>query len=151
MKRISDLTLQEFLQEVRQAIRIEIKEEFDLYFSTIKEEAASSETGLLNTKQASKYLRCSTVTFWKIQKENNIEAVWVGKKKYFKKTTLDEYLGLNTNRLYTTGDLVSKFGINKSRLLGWQTDGKVKGVIVKDELRYPIIDVLKTMQSEAIN
>lgn len=59
---------------------------------TISSILSNQQEILLTTKEAAKYLRCSTVTFWKIRKSGAIKNVFVSKKMFFPKEYLDKYL-----------------------------------------------------------
>jgi hypothetical protein len=47
---------------------------------------------LYTTKESCKYLKCSSVTFWKIRREENIHPVYIRRKMFFRKSVLDAYL-----------------------------------------------------------
>ena len=58
----------------------------------VSEPNASGSGEFLTNKEAAKFLRCSTVTFWKIRKDGHVSPAYVGKKMLFRKSDLVGYL-----------------------------------------------------------
>lgn len=62
----------------------------DVVNSVLKPEL--NQDSLLSLEEASRYLRCSIVTFWKIRKEENLLPTIIHKRAYFRKSVIDKYL-----------------------------------------------------------
>lgn len=116
--------------------------------NSIKIPASETSDRLLTIKESSKYLRCSVVSFSKIRKEKNLDYTLVGKKRFFRKSVLDEYLGLNKTLLFTRQQLAEKLSINRFRLLQWEIEGKVTGILVGQEVKYRLSEIVATIKSE---
>jgi hypothetical protein len=103
---------------------------------------------LLTIKEASRYLKCSTVSLWKIRKEANLTPTYVGKKIFFQKHVLDQYLGINHTFLFTSRELKEKFNIERLTLLQWEIAGKVRCHIVGVSIKYPITEVYAALKAD---
>jgi hypothetical protein len=70
------------------------KEQFDQLINKVISISKAESDVLYTTREACKYLKCSSVTFWKIRKEQNasIHPVYVRGKMFFRKSILDQYL-----------------------------------------------------------
>ena len=103
---------------------------------------------LFSIDEAAKYLRCSKVTFWKIRSEANLQATLIGKRPYFHKNVLDDYLGLNNQTLALLGEVLSRFGIDRITLLKLEIDKKIKTYLHEGVFKYKISEVAAALNEE---
>jgi excisionase family DNA binding protein len=96
---------------------------------------------LYSIDEAAQYLRCSKVTFWKIRSEANLQATFIGKRPYFHKNVLDNYLGLNNQTLAILSDILAMFNVDRITLLKLEVENKIKTYLHDGVLKYKISEV----------
>lgn len=72
--------------------KIPVKEAQFEHLIYIAKEYLAEKENLLSLKQAAGYLNISLVSFWRIRKANNLPYCIVGKRHFFRKEILDNYI-----------------------------------------------------------
>lgn len=102
--------------------------------------------GLFTIQEASKYLRCSTVSFWKIRKEADLQPVYICKKPFFKKSDLDSYINRNDKSLKTAREIFELLGVPRFLLRRLEVEMIVKSYLIGDVVKYNLTEVYKALQ-----
>ena len=123
--------------------------EFNKLIDTIHSlKVVDAGPGLFTIKEASRYLKCSTVSFWKIRKEANIQPVYIGKKPLFQKSDLDQYINSQNKNLKTPKELYDLFGIPRIVLLQMELERKIKAYYTGQSIKYSISEINKAIQEK---
>ena len=103
---------------------------------------------LFSIDEAALYLRISKVTFWKIRSDANLQPTFIGKRPYFHKNVLDNYLGLNHQSLAILSDILTRFNIDRLTLLKLEVDQKVKSYLHDGVFKYKISEVEAALREQ---